>query len=192
MKAGKRLKVEEMNRLPGSMLNVLLGAMDYGRIALTRHEGEVILAAPGFAVDAMANVGQEYTATEVIDPAILRRFHIKIEYSFLPPEQEVALLRSRHSTLEREDAETLVRIANTIREAYEYGGGSDLDVDLYVSPAALLNTAELVAGGTSISEAIDLTWAAEVAHTKAKREKVRAVIDQNIRDRRIKGRRKTS
>ena len=48
MKAGKRLKVEEMNRLPGSMLNVLLGAMDYGRIALTRHEGEVILAAPGF------------------------------------------------------------------------------------------------------------------------------------------------
>lgn len=186
MQDGKRFKVEEMNRLPGVMLNVLLGAMDYGRIALTAYDGRVIVAKEGFAVDAMANIGREYTATDEIDPAIMRRFHIKIEYDFLTPAQEVALLRSRQPSLDKEDAETLVRIGNAVREAYEYGGGSDLDVDLYVSPAALLISAGLVAEGLSLSEAIELSWLVDVARTKDKREKVRAMIDQNIRDRKTK------
>ena len=79
-------------------------------------------------------------------------------------------------------AETLVRIANTVREAYEYGNG-DLDVDLYVSPAALLESAEMVAAGSPIAEAIEATWLSEVAQTRAKREKVRAMIESHIRER---------
>ena len=182
MKDGKRIKVEEMNRLQPAMLNILMGAMDYGRIAITRHLGEVIEAKPGFAVDAMANIGREYTGTETIDAAHLRRFSRKIEYDFLPAEREVVLLRSRQPRLEREMAETLVRIANTVREAYEYGNG-DLDVDLYVSPAALLESAEMVAAGSPIAEAIEATWLSEVAQTRAKREKVRAMIESHIRER---------
>ncbi len=183
MRDGKRLKVEEMNRISPQMVNVLMGAMDYGRIALTRHLGEVVTAAPGFAVDAMANIGREYTGTDTIDAAHLRRFQRKIEYDFLPPAAEVGLLRGRFPTLDREDAETLVRIATTVREAYEYGNG-DLDVDLYVSHAGLLETAEMIAGGSTIAEAIEATWLSEVAQTKAKREKVRAMVESHIRERR--------
>ena len=183
MKDGRRFKVEELNRLPGAMLNVLLGAMDYGRISLPRYDGQIVVAKPGFAVDAMANIGREYTATEEIDPAIMRRFTIKIEYDFLPADQEVLLLRSRHPGLKSEDAETLVRIAGSIRQAYEEGSGS-VDVDLYVSPAALLNTAELVAGGEAeITEAIKLTFLTDVAWTKPKRESVLNLIELHLRDR---------
>ena len=185
MRDGKRLKVEEINRLPGSMLNILLGAMDYGRIAVTRHTGEIIVARPGFAVDAMANIGREYTATEELDPAIMRRFQRKIEYDFLAPAAEISLLRSRHPTIEREDAETLVRIANAIRDAYE-NGGADLDVDLYVSPAALIETAGMVADGYGIEAAITATWLPDVARTKSKREGVRQVIEANLRERKRK------
>ena len=179
MQDGKRFKCEELNRLPGSMLNVLLGAMDYGRIYIPAL-GQMVVAAPGFAVDAMANIGREYTATEDIDPAIMRRFQIKISFDFLPADQEVKLLRSRYRKLKPEDAETLVRIANTIREAHENGSGS-VDVDLYVSPAALLNCAGLVAEGVPMLEAVELTWLADVAWTKAKRESVKGVLDLHIK-----------
>lgn len=182
MKDGKRFKVEEINRLPGPMLNVLLGAMDYGRISLPRYDGQIVVAKEGFAVDAMANIGREYTATEEIDPAIMRRFQIKIEYDFLDPKVEAALIRSRYPSLNEEDVETLVRIANAVREAYEFGGGSDLDVDLYVSTAALLESASLMSEGLDLAEAIELTWLVEVARTKEKRQKVRDMIDQNVRD----------
>jgi MoxR-like ATPase len=179
MQDGKRFKCEELNRLPGSMLNVLLGAMDYGRIYIPAL-GKMVVAAPGFAVDAMANIGREYTATEDIDPAVMRRFQIKVSFDFLPADQEVKLLRSRYRKLRPEDAETLVRIANTIREAHENGSGS-VDVDLYVSPAALLNCAELVAEGVPMLEAVELTWLADVAWTKAKRESVKGVLDLHIK-----------
>ena len=181
MRAGKRFKCEELNRLPQSMLNVLLGAMDFGRIKIHQLD-EIVVAQAGFAVDAMANIGREYTATEDIDPAIMRRFQIKVSFDFLPSDQEVKLLRSRHKGLKPEDAETLVRIANEIRRAHEEGSGA-VDVDLYVSPAGLLNSAELVAAGVPIMEAIELTWLADVAYTKAHRESTKAKIDMIIRER---------
>jgi MoxR-like ATPase len=191
MKDGKRFKVEELNRLPGAMLNVLLGAMDYGRISLPRYDGQIVVKKPGFAVDAMANIGREYTATEEIDPAIMRRFTIKIEYDFLKPDDELLLLRSRYPALKREDGETLVRIAGSIRQAYEEGNGT-VDVDLYVSPAALLNTAGLIAGGEAgMEEAIELTFLTDVAWTKSKRESVRNLVQLHLRDR-GKGRKRTS
>lgn len=189
MKDGKRLKVEELNRMRQEFLNVLLGAMDFGRISLPQHEGEQINAKKGFAVDAMANIGTEYTGTDTLDPAVRDRFTINIEYDFLPPDQELLLLRSRHPGLKREDGETLVRIAGSIREAYELGSGS-VDVDLYVSPRALLDAAGLVADdGASIKEAIELTFLSKVAFTKPKREAVRGLIEMHLRDR-GKGRKK--
>ena len=177
MKDGARLKVEELNRMSPAHLNVLLGAMDFGRITLARYDGQVVVARPGFAVDAMANIGLEYTGTEEIDPAVMRRFHVKVEYSFLSPVDEVALLRTRTGVGQR-DADILVRIANSIRDAYRSGAG--IDVDLYVSPASLLQTAELVADGATISEAIELTWLVEVARTAERRAAVRETIAAHL------------
>jgi len=72
----------------------------------------------------------------------------------------------------------LVRIANSIRDAYRSGAG--IDVDLYVSPASLLQTAELVADGATISEAIELTWLVEVARTAERRAAVRETIAAHL------------
>lgn len=183
MLEGKRFKVEEMNRMPAPMLNVLLGAMDYGRISLPRYDGQVVIAQPGFAVDAMANIGREYVGTDDIDPAILRRFQIKVEYDYLPADSEIALLRSRYPDIKPQDAEVLVRIAMTVRDAYENGSG-EMEVDMATSPAALLNSAALVSEGFAVLEAIELTWLADVAHTKAHRESVKATIDMHLREQR--------
>jgi MoxR-like ATPase len=178
MMDGKRFKCEELNRLPGSMLNVLLGAMDYGRIYIPAL-GKMIVAAPGFAVDAMANIGREYTATEELDPAIMRRFQIKVEFDFLEPKDEQRLLRSRYPKVTKLQAEQMVNMANDVRMAFEQGNGQ-MDVDLYVSPAALLNCAELVAAGKEILDAVRLTWLADVAWTKAKRESLIGALELRL------------
>jgi len=185
MRDGKRLLVDEFNRLPTSMANVLLNAMQERAITIPEKGNEVVVAAAGFAVDATANVGQEYTGTDAIDPALKSRFGVKIRYDFLEPDYEIALLRSRFATLDPEDAETLVRIAGSIREAYEYGGGADLDVEFPVSTRTLLHTANLVANlGLPLAEAISDTLLPEVASTREKQERVMMVVDQHLRDRR--------
>jgi MoxR-like ATPase len=185
MRDGKRLLVDEFNRLPTAMANVLLNAMQERSITIPEKGNEVIVAAPGFAVDATANVGQEYTGTDAIDPALKSRFGVKVRYDFLEPDYEIALLRSRFSKLSAEDAETLVRIAGSIREAYEYGGGGDLDVEFPVSTRTLLHTANLVANlELSLAEAISDTLLPEVASTREKQERVMMVVDQHLRDRR--------
>ena len=185
MRDGKRLLVDEFNRLPTAMANVLLNAMQERAITIPEKGNEIVIAAEGFAVDATANVGQEYTGTDAIDPALKSRFGVKIRYDFLEPDYEIALLRSRFATLGAEDAETLVRIAGSIREAYEYGGGADLDVEFPVSTRTLLHTANLVANlGLPLAEAIGDTLLPEVASTREKQERVMMVVDQHLRDRR--------
>lgn len=185
MRDGKRLLVDEFNRLPTAMANVLLNAMQERAITIPEKGNEVVVAAPGFAVDATANVGQEYTGTDAIDPALKSRFGVKIRYDFLEPDYEIALLRSRFASLDPEDAETLVRIAGSIREAYEYGGGADLDVEFPVSTRTLLHTANLVANlRLPLAEAISDTLLPEVASTREKQERVMMVVDQHLRDRR--------
>lgn len=176
---GRRLAVEELNRMPVAMQNILIGAMDYGVITLTQYDSKVIKACAGFAVDAMANIGAEFIGTEGIDPAIMRRFERKVAYDYLPEDDEVALLRSRNPELGATDARVLVRIANTIREQVEQGP-TEVDCENAVSPAALLESAALVAQGYSIREAIEDTWLAEVATTKAQRASVMDKVDIHV------------
>lgn len=190
MRDGRRIKIEELNRMPTGMTAILMAATDYGRYKIPALD-ELVVAAPGFAVDATMNLGAEYTGTEAVDPAVMRRFARKVRYDFLPADLEVRLLRSRVPALRREDAETLVRIAGAVRDAYEHGSG-DVDVDLYVSPAALIESAALVAAGLTVAEAVEDTWLADVAWTKPKAESVRALVDLHVRDSRAERRRKAA
>jgi MoxR-like ATPase len=176
MRDGKRFKIDEMNRLPARMLNVILDAMENSQIALTAKDGEIVNAAPGFAIDAMANIGDEYVGTERIDPSVMNRFTIKIEFDFLEPAEEKRLLRSRHPKLSATAADSLTVIAKAIRDAHAHGS-SAVEVDMYVSPRALLNTAMLVVEGDSILDAVSTTWLADVAWSKAKRKSVIALVN---------------
>ena len=178
MLTGNRLRVDEMNRMNPTMLNILIPAMD-GRMTIPQQGDRLIVAKSGFGVDAMANIGREYTATEELDPAIIRRFPIKVEFDFLKPEAEAMLLRSRHAKLTQEQAEALVSVATLIREGYAKPEGG-VEIDMYVSPAALLNSAKLVARGLPYMEAIRLTWLADVGWTKTKREAIAGIIEAKL------------
>lgn len=73
MRAGSVLFVNELNRMPEGVQNVLLPAMDEGLLAVPLL-GEV-RAAPGFAVVATQNPA-EFVATGALSEALLDRFEL--------------------------------------------------------------------------------------------------------------------
>ncbi|MES2640156.1 MAG: MoxR family ATPase [Myxococcota bacterium] len=78
MREGAVLFVNELNRMPEGVQNVLLPAMDEGRVVVPQL-GEVV-AAPGFAVVATQNPA-EFVATAALSEALLDRFElVRLDY----------------------------------------------------------------------------------------------------------------
>ncbi len=87
MRAGGVLFVNELNRMPEGVQNVLLPALDEGRIVVP-HLGDV-LAAPGFALVATQNPA-EFVATAALSEALLDRFElVRLEYQSEAEEQHI-------------------------------------------------------------------------------------------------------
>jgi len=88
MRAGSVLFVNELNRMPEAVQNVLLPALDEGRVGVP-HVGEV-RAAPGFAVVATQNP-VEYVATGHLSEALRDRFeHVALAWQ--PEAEERAIV----------------------------------------------------------------------------------------------------
>lgn len=89
MREGAVLFVNELNRMPEGVQNVLLPALDEGMI-LVPNFGE-IRAAPGFAVIATQNPA-EFVATSALGEALLDRFElVKLDYQ--PEDEERDIVR---------------------------------------------------------------------------------------------------
>lgn len=87
MKKGRALFINELNRMPEAVQNILLPAMDEKRITLPKI-GDVT-AKDGFMVIATQNP-REFTATHALSEALLDRFEmIKLEYQTSAEELEI-------------------------------------------------------------------------------------------------------
>jgi MoxR-like ATPase len=89
MREGRILFVNELNRMPEAVQNILLPAMDERRIGIPKL-GE-ITAKTGFLVVATQNP-REFTATHVLSEALLDRFEmIRLEYQTHDEEKQIVL-----------------------------------------------------------------------------------------------------
>ena len=77
-------------------------------------ETPTIKVAEGVTFVATANIGAEYTATRVVDRAILDRFQI-VEVDTLDQEQEVSLLGIKFPDVDNEMLEAVAEIASHTR-----------------------------------------------------------------------------
>lgn len=91
MRAGGVLFINELNRLPEGVQNVLLPAVDEGMVLVPRL-GE-IRATPGFAVIATQNP-KEFVATSHLSEAILDRFELVV-IDYQSEEDELAIVKDR-------------------------------------------------------------------------------------------------
>ncbi len=92
MREGGILFVNELNRMPEGVQNVLLPAMDEGLVTVP-HLGPV-QAAPGFAVIATQNPA-EFVATGHLSEALLDRFEL-VRLDYQPADEEAEIVR-RHA-----------------------------------------------------------------------------------------------
>lgn len=112
MTQGKILFINELNRMPEAVQNILLPAMDERRITLPKI-GEVEAKA-GFCVVATQNP-KEFTATHALSEALLDRFEmIRLEYQ--SQEEELSILKQEVSSkIKSDDLERMVNLVRATR-----------------------------------------------------------------------------
>ncbi len=88
MQQGAVLFINELNRMPEGVQNVLLPAMDEGRVQVP-HRGEVVAAA-GFAIVATQNPA-EFVATGSLSEALQDRFEL-IRLDYQTEEEELRIV----------------------------------------------------------------------------------------------------
>jgi len=93
MRAGGVLFVNELNRMPEGVQNVILPTLDEGRLQVP-HLGEIV-AAPGFSVVATQNP-TEFVATGALSEALLDRFElVRLDYQDEADEAAIVLRDAR-------------------------------------------------------------------------------------------------
>jgi nitric oxide reductase NorQ protein len=124
---------------------VLHPLTDDRRILPLERTGEELVAPPGFMLVVSYNPGYQ-SLLKALKPSTRQRF-VAIEFDFLPPEQEIAVV-SVESQLPPDRVRPLVQLAGRLRALK----GHDLEEG--VSTRLIVYCATLVAAGVSIGEAV--------------------------------------
>ena len=110
--------LDELSRAHPDAHNILMTVLDEGQRYLRLDEADdspTIKVAPGVTFIATANIGNEYTATRVMDRALMDRFII-VEMDVLDTEDEVDLLAYLFPNLEFKSIEAIADIVGGTRK----------------------------------------------------------------------------
>lgn len=107
--------LDEISRSHHDGVNILMTVLDdlqrYLRLD-EKEDNEIVNVAEGVTFIATANVGNEYTATRVMDRALLSRFPVKIEMTPLDKDSEYNLLKNRFNISDSDHLETLMAVCD--------------------------------------------------------------------------------
>ena len=148
------IHLDELSRAHPDAWNILLTPLDYIQRYLRLDEklgSEMVKVAEGVSFIATANVGNEYTATRVMDKALLDRFTVKIEVDLPSSEQELALVKLHCPTANMKIMEQVVEIATMTRDQT-----ADSKLSKFISTRSVVEMAEMTADGFSLVEMAEL------------------------------------
>ena len=114
--------LDELNRCQESARNALMPALDATRRIFNPVDNTFLSIPDNVQFVAAVNRGNEFSGTFGIDAAQLDRF-APLQMSYLPPPEEVKLLRRRHPEVSESVVEQLVRVADAIRRSPEINTG---------------------------------------------------------------------
>ncbi len=147
--------LDEISRAHPEAHNILMTVLDYGQRYLRLDEAEgspIVKVAPGVTFIATANIGNEYTATRVMDRALFDRF-VTIEMSLLDKVAEYQLLKFKFADADEYALQSLAEIAHTTRELVK----TDVNkISTIVSTRVNVEAAGLVYDGFSLLEAAEI------------------------------------
>lgn len=150
---GTIILLDELSRGHPDSWNILMTALDELQryVRLDEKEGsETIKVAEGVTFVATANIGNEYTATRVMDRALLDRFQVKIEVDLLNAEQERDLIKKLGIVLDDGDLSALTSISEITRTMTK-----ETQLTSAISTRAVVEMASLVEDGFSFMEVVE-------------------------------------
>jgi MoxR-like ATPase len=145
--------MDELTRANPDAWNILMTVLDenqrYMRID-ERPDTPTIKVAKGVTFIATANIGAEYTATRVLDRAMLDRFAAIVEMEPLSIEDEKRLLNMKYSDLPAKDISAIAEIAAHTRTQVR---SDDAKISTSISSRMTVEMAGLINDGFTLAEA---------------------------------------
>jgi len=149
--------LDELSRASHDAINILMTILDNLQRYLRLDEkktSDVINVAKGVTFIATANIGSEYTATRVMDRALLNRFSVKIEMNPISKEEELKLMYLKFNNFDNDAdklklIEQIVEIAEHTRKEVNKDDSKLTD---FISTRAVVEMAELIMDGFSLLE----------------------------------------
>ena len=148
--------LDELTRAHPDAWNILMTVLDYGQRYLRLDEKagqDTIKVAPGVTFIATANIGNEYTATRVLDKALMDRFTI-VEMDLLTDEEEHGLLTYMFPHVDSDLLKSVATISHMTRV-------NSISDDARISGGVSTRTSVEMAG--LLFDGFDLMEAAEVS-----------------------------
>ena len=148
--------LDELTRAHPDAWNILMPVLDQGQRYLRLDEKEdqaTIKVAEGVTFVATANIGNEYTATRMLDKALLDRFTV-IEMDILNDEEESGLLKYMFPNVDAKLLEDIASIAHLTRVE---ATNDNARIDSGISTRTSVELAGLLFDGFKLEDAADIT-----------------------------------
>jgi hypothetical protein len=147
--------LDEFTRGTHDAWNILMTVTDPTQRCLRLDEDQessVITVAEGVCFIATANIGNEYTATKVLDKASARRFPIKLEMSPLSAEELRSLFRILFKSRTADQETLMTLLSNIYEDLIEQCKLEDAPISTIIPPANMVEMSELVLDGFVLEE----------------------------------------
>jgi cobaltochelatase CobS len=148
------IHLDELSRAHPDSWNILLTPLDYIQRYLRLDEklgSERVEVGSGVSFLATANIGNDYTATRVMDRALLDRFTVKIEVDILPKDVELELVKAHCPAANMDVMQDITEISSAIRGFVDHGKLSKT-----ISTRSVVEMAELTVDGFGLLELAEM------------------------------------
>jgi MoxR-like ATPase len=148
------IHLDELSRAHPDSWNILLTPLDYIQRYLRLDEklgSEMVKVAENVSFVATANVGNDYTATRVMDKALLDRFTVKIEVDLPTQSEEMALIKQHVPDADVKIMKSITQIAETTRYFF-----ADSKLSKFTSTRSVVEMAELTIDGFDLVELAEM------------------------------------
>jgi|TARA_R110000744_G_scaffold23221_1_gene58953 nitric oxide reductase NorQ protein len=147
--------LDELSRAHPDAANILMTVLDEGQRYLRLDEADgspTIKVAEGVTFIATANIGNEYTATRVMDRALMDRF-IVIEMDLLSKDQELNLLQMLFPNVQVELLDKVASIVGDTRTELQH---ENPRISTHISTRGSVEMAGLIFDGFTMLEAAEV------------------------------------
>lgn len=147
--------LDELTRAHADAWNILMTVLDENQRYLRIDEmpdTPTVKVASGVTFIATANIGSEYTATRVLDRAILDRFASIVEMEPLGLDDEVALLRNTYPDVDLSKIRAIAEVASHTRQQVK---SDDPKVTTMISSRVTVEMVGLLYDGFTMQEAAE-------------------------------------